>query len=107
LGKFGFYEIFKDVYKRIVGDENAIKYRRIGWSVASGCAEVFADIMLCPWEAVKVRIQTSPHGTFPSELGVALTKMTGEQGIGGLYKGIVPLWARQIPYTMVKFVAFE
>jgi len=24
-----------------------------------------------------------------------------------LYKGIKPLWARQIPYTVVKFVAFE
>lgn len=24
-----------------------------------------------------------------------------------LYKGIVPLWGRQIPYTMVKFATFE
>ena len=23
------------------------------------------------------------------------------------YKGIVPLWARQIPYTMMKFACFE
>lgn len=28
-------------------------------------------------------------------------------GIGGLYKGLGPLWARQVPYTIVKFVAFE
>jgi len=27
FGKFGFYEIFKDVYKKAVGEENAIKYR--------------------------------------------------------------------------------
>jgi solute carrier family 25 phosphate transporter 3 len=38
LGKFGFYEIFKDVYKKIVGEENADKYKKIGWSVASGSA---------------------------------------------------------------------
>jgi solute carrier family 25 phosphate transporter 3 len=56
LGKFGFYEIFKDVYKKAVGEEIATKYRRIGWSVASGCAEVIADVLLCPWEALKVRI---------------------------------------------------
>jgi len=56
LGKFGFYEIFKDVYKKIVGEEIATKYRRIGWSCASGCAEVIADVLLCPWEALKVRI---------------------------------------------------
>jgi solute carrier family 25 phosphate transporter 3 len=29
------------------------------------------------------------------------------EGFGGLYKGLVPLWSRQIPYTMMKFWAFE
>jgi solute carrier family 25 phosphate transporter 3 len=38
LGKFGFYEIFKDVYKKIVGEENADRYKKVGWSVASGSA---------------------------------------------------------------------
>jgi len=62
LGKFGFYEIFKDVYKKIVGAENADKYKKIGWSVASGCAEVIADTLLCPWEAIKLKIQLSRPG---------------------------------------------
>ncbi|CAK9795468.1 Phosphate carrier protein, mitochondrial [Anthophora plagiata] len=30
-----------------------------------------------------------------------------EEGIGGFYKGLVPLWLRQIPYTMMKFACFE
>lgn len=34
-----------------------------------------------------------------------LPKMINEGGIGSLYKGLVPLWARQIPYTMMKFGA--
>ena len=38
LGKFGFYEIFKDVYKNIVGEDKADEYKKIGWSIASGCA---------------------------------------------------------------------
>ena len=29
------------------------------------------------------------------------------EGWNGLYKGIGPLWMRQVPYTMVKFGAFE
>jgi len=33
--------------------------------------------------------------------------MKAAEGMGGLYKGLVPLWARQVPYTIVKFVAFE
>jgi len=28
-------------------------------------------------------------------------------GIKGFYKGIGPLWGRQVPYTIVKFAAFE
>ncbi len=57
--KFGFYEMFKDVYKSIVGEENSVKYKKIGWSISSASAEIIADIALCPFEAVKVRIQTS------------------------------------------------
>lgn len=33
--------------------------------------------------------------------------MYNENGLSGLYLGIAPLWVRQIPYTIVKFVAFE
>jgi len=107
LGKFGFYEIFKDVFAGVVGPDNAAKYRGIGWAISSASAEIIADVLLCPWEAVKVRIQTSPVGTFPTELGPALSKIRGDEGINGLYKGLAPLWARQIPYTVMKFVAFE
>jgi solute carrier family 25 phosphate transporter 3 len=34
-------------------------------------------------------------------------KMMNDGGWGLMYRGIVPLWCRQIPYTIVKFVAFE
>ena len=33
--------------------------------------------------------------------------MIGYLGSKGFYSGIVPLWGRQVPYTIVKFVAFE
>jgi solute carrier family 25 phosphate transporter 3 len=107
MGKFGFYEMFKDVYAGIVGADNAMKYRTLGWAVSSACAEVIADVLLCPMEALKVRIQTSKQGTFPTDFGTAFAKIKGEEGTQGFYKGIVPLWARQVPYTVVKFVAFE
>lgn len=79
LGKFGFYEIFKDVYKKIVGDENAEKYRKIGWSVASGSAEIIADTLLCPWEAIKLKIQLSRPGfEYPNSLTGTLNKIKAE-----------------------------
>jgi len=30
-----------------------------------------------------------------------------DEGLNGFYKGLVPLWMRQIPYTMMKFACFE
>ena len=50
--KFGFYEMFKDVFRAAAGPENAIKYQTVGFAVSSACAEFIADIALCPWEAV-------------------------------------------------------
>lgn len=58
---------------------------------------MFADIALCPFEAVKVRVQTQPGYGFGLVDG--LPKYVAEDGWAGLYKGIVPLWGRQIPYT--------
>jgi solute carrier family 25 phosphate transporter 3 len=106
MAKFGFYEMFKDVYASIAGD-SAYKYRTIGYSLASASAEVIADVLLCPFEACKVRMQTSKPGTFPTTFGPAFNTIYGAEGIQGLYKGLAPLWARQIPYTVMKFVAFE
>ena len=53
FGKFGFYEIFKDVYRNAAG-ENEPKYRTVGFAISSACAEFIADILLCPWEAVSI-----------------------------------------------------
>lgn len=51
FGKFGFYEMFKDVYKGLLGP-SAAKYQTIGFLCSSACAEVIADVLLCPMEAV-------------------------------------------------------
>jgi len=60
---------------------------------------------LCPFEAIKVRIQTDP--SFARGLSDGLPKFIATEGFGNLYAGITPLWARQIPYTIIKFMAFE
>jgi len=105
LGKFGFYEYFKWLFSEAVGKETATNNKSIIYASASASAEFIADLMYCPFEAVKVRVQTSP--TFAGGLFDGLPKMIQTEGFGNLYAGIVPLWARQIPYTVIKFVAFE
>ncbi|KAF1982406.1 mitochondrial phosphate carrier protein 2 [Aulographum hederae CBS 113979] len=102
-GKYGFYEVFKYVYgdKMFPGLNKTVVY--LG---ASASAEFLADLALCPFEAIKVRMQTTLP-PFASSLREGWGKIVKQEGIGGLYKGLYPLWGRQIPYTMVKFATFE
>ncbi|KAL2064948.1 hypothetical protein VTL71DRAFT_4088 [Oculimacula yallundae] len=104
--KYGGYEFFKKYYSDLAGAENAAKYKTGLYLAASASAEFIADIALCPFESVKVRMQTTvppfAKGTFDG-----ISTVTGKEGFGGLYKGLYPLWGRQIPYTMMKFASFE
>ncbi|KAL8557460.1 hypothetical protein ACS0TY_004764 [Phlomoides rotata] len=93
--KFGFYEFFKKYYSDLAGAEYAAKYKTLIYLAGSASAEVIADLALCPFEAVKVRVQTQPG--FARGLGDGLPKFVRSEGALGLYKGLVPLWGRQIP----------
>jgi len=52
-------------------------------------------------------MQTSDAGTFPKSAVKGFSIIKEAEGMNGFYKGLKPLWARQVPYTIVKFVAFE
>jgi len=106
--KYGLYEAFKDTYMNLAGEEASAKYKGAIWLAGSASAEVFADIALCPLEMTKVKIQTSPAGTFPVPMMAALremSKLSAETRYP--FGSLVPLWSRQIPYTMAKFFFFE
>jgi solute carrier family 25 phosphate transporter 3 len=106
--KYGLYEIFKDVYSTALGEENAKKYKALVWCAGSASAEVFADIALCPLEMVKVKVQTSPPGTWPTSFFPAAAQMAAQRAETRFpFGSLVPLWSRQIPYTVAKFFFFE
>jgi len=105
IGKFGFYEGFKNLYSSMLGEENAYLYRTSLYLAASASAEFFADIFLCPMESVKVRIQTTPG--WSTTLREGAPRIWKEEGATGFYKALPSLWMRQIPYTMMKFACFE
>lgn len=102
-GKYGFYEYFKYLYgQRMFPNANSTVLH-LG---ASASAEFFADLALCPWEAIKVRMQTTLP-PYAHNLREGWHNIVSKEGVAGLYKGLYPLWARQIPYTMAKFATFE
>jgi len=106
--KFGLYEFFKDYYMNLAGEENSTKYKGLIWLAGSASAEFVADMGLCPLEMVKVKVQTSEKGTWPTQFTAALAKMKAEKATTKFpFGSLVPLWSRQIPYTMAKFFFFE
>ncbi|KAK3383333.1 mitochondrial phosphate carrier protein 2 [Lasiosphaeria ovina] len=104
--KYGWYEYFKKTYADLAGPEAAHKHRTALYLGASASAEFLADLALCPFEAVKVRMQGAIPSPYKGTMD-GISQITAKEGLGGLYKGLYPLWARQIPYTMMKFASFE
>jgi solute carrier family 25 phosphate transporter 3 len=95
--KYGLYEVFKDTYMNLAGEELTEKYKPAIWLAGSASAEVFADIALCPLEMTKVKIQTSPTGTFPIPFGAALSEMSKTKIETRFpFGSLVPLWSRQV-----------
>merc|ERR1719231_1144815 len=106
--KFGFYEGFKDLYANALGHDTFMANKGAVYLVGSASAEFFADIALCPMEMVKVKVQTSPPGTFPVAFGEALAAMQANSAeLKFPFGSVQALWGRQIPYTMAKFYFFE
>ena len=89
-----------------MGENAALKYKTPLYLAASASAEIIADVFLCPWEAIKVHMQTTIP-PFAKSTIQGWNKITATEGVTGLYKGLSPLWGRQIPYTMMKFASFE
>jgi len=113
--KFGFNEFFKDVYGNLIGQKNIEESkatRMFMWAIASGSAEIFADVALCPFEMTKVKMQVHLPGE-PGALRPNLLNALKDMNKGAMkaetgfpFGSLKPLWGRQIPYTMIKFVGF-
>lgn len=54
--RFGLYEYFKTLYSNVLPNNN----RTSIYFLSSASAQIFADMALCPFEAIKVRVQTQP-----------------------------------------------
>lgn len=99
--KYGLYEYFKKVYSDLLGDRN----KSFIYFTSSLSAQVFADVALCPFEAVKVRVQTQP--SFAKGMIDGFPKFYATEGAAGFYRGLLPLWGRNIPFAMIMFTTFE
>ncbi len=106
--KYGLYEVFKDLYMNLAGEEASKQYKGAIWLAGSASAEVFADIALCPLEMTKVKIQTSTPGTFPVPMFQALSQMSKLRAETRYpFGSIVPLWSRQVRAKIRRFACLD
>ena len=78
-GKYGFYEVFKHLY----GDKMFPNMNKtMVFLGASATAEFLADIALCPWEAIKVRMQTTLP-PYANNLREGWSRIVAKEGIAG------------------------
>lgn len=102
------YELIKDNMSRTLGPEKATQYQSLVYIVSAGSAEAIADIFMCPWEMLKVKVQTSKPGSFPSNFRPALESMIQQRkNLNFPFGSLTPLWSRQVMFTVANFVTFE
>ena len=80
--KYGGYEFFKKFYGDLVGEENFYKYKTAIYLAGSASAELIADVGLCPFEAVKVRMQTTIPPFAKTTFG-GINYIIGKEGFSG------------------------
>lgn len=100
--KFGGVEFFKINAVKYMGEEKAWDNKTAIYLASAAGAEFIADLFLCPLEAVRIRSVSDP--TFATGLVDGFSKMAAQEGIGGFYAGLLPILAKQVPYTCAKFV---
>ncbi|KAI1381617.1 mitochondrial phosphate carrier protein [Hypoxylon crocopeplum] len=103
--KFGGYEFFKRRTNDWLGPEKAAENRNAVYLASSAAAEFLGDILLCPFEAARIRLVSQP--SFAPGMLTALGKMARHEGMAGLYSGFTPIVLKQVPYTMATFVVYE
>lgn len=75
--RFGLYEYFKKVYSNNLKEQN----KSLIFFLSSASAEVIANVALCPFEAVKVRVQANPR--FAKGLLDGFPKLYASEGLRG------------------------
>jgi solute carrier family 25 (mitochondrial phosphate transporter), member 3 len=110
--KFGVYEVLKPVCTQGLSRVAAlsvylafVQSKVFAFAVSAAVSGVAASIMLCPMEALRIRMVANPEekkGWLP--VGYQMLK---EEGIVSMFKGMVPMLYKQVPYTVTKNVSFD
>jgi len=104
--KFAGYELWKKQFVELVGSqEKAVEYRLPIYLGAAAVGEFFADILLTPLEATRIRLVSDRK--YASGLVTGFTRLAREGGLRDMYAGFLPILCKQIPYALGQFTVNE
>lgn len=104
--KFAGYEASKKYLVELSGSrEAAVQNRTAIYLGGAAIAEFFADILLTPLEATRIRLVSNPK--YADGLVSGLTKIATTEGISSLYAGFIPILFKQVPYAIGQFTVNE
>jgi solute carrier family 25 (mitochondrial phosphate transporter), member 3 len=110
--KFGVYEALKPIVAMglprlatLTPWLYFLKTKVMAFAVCAAFSGVAASVVLCPMEALRIRMVANPN----SQLGWFRTAlmMIKTEGMMSLVKGMEPMIYKQVPYTITKNVSFD
>jgi len=111
--KFGVYEMLKPIVKGMLLTLSttapalaSLNSRLFGYTLCATASGVAASLMLCPMEALRIRLVAEPDFA-PKGWIQGGFKMLKYEGVGALWKGMIPMLWKQVPYTATKNVSFD
>ena len=106
--KYMMSDVLKDCTVHLCGPEFYRNHKDAIFILSAAGAEAVADVVMAPWEMIKVKVQTTPSKHFPSRLLPAFLTMLGDRKHYQFPFGTLrPLWSRQIVGTVANFYTFE
>ena len=110
--KFGIYEVMKPPVRNALAWSAAlcslpsINSKIFGFIICGGIAGTAASVMLCPMEALRIRIVAEPELGAEGWINGGLNMIRNE-GFRGMWKGLTSMMCKQVPYTITKNVSFD
>jgi solute carrier family 25 (mitochondrial phosphate transporter), member 3 len=114
--KFGVYEAMKPIVKTglyhvamVSSYLSFLQSRIVSFAICAAISGVAASVVLCPMEALRIRMVANPTNAQQKSGGWFHTaiQMIKMEGITSFVKGMEPMIYKQVPYTITKNVAFD
>jgi len=111
--KFGIYEVMKPIIQSLLMSSANLfnvawfNSKLLGFMISGSFSGTAASIMLCPMEALRIRLVAEPDFAASGNWVDGGLKMINNEGLMGLWKCLPAMLCKQVPYTVTKNVSFD